>query len=266
MDEQQKFLANKAIEENVEDTTARQVIRYVMACELWSQDTISPSNEYLGKKYGWSNDTTKVAISKAKRSQFITTTGYGKKRCLELNVGFLKGKMAEMYQKSLKPRADFSDVLPNTLPTTLPNGSPNSLPNSFEEENAVPKPQNGENGGYSNRNNNKNTSVATAPQIVEVSDSEERPKKESRAKYPHSKEVFSTIFAATYDPEWDRHTTYLQKAEWIYTKVTAEDSLQDFADWLKRHSKCEFFPQADTPSEMFSKWAKFERHLSECGV
>lgn len=171
MDEQQKFLANKAIEENVEDTTARQVIRYVMACELWGQDTISPSNEYLGKKYGWSNDTTKVAISKAKKSQFITTTGYGKKRCLELNVGFLKGKMAEMYQKSLKPRADFSDVLPNTLPTTLPNGSPNSLPNSFGEENSVPKPQNEENGGYSNRNKNRNNTANA--DILEVPDSEE---------------------------------------------------------------------------------------------
>lgn len=119
MDKNQKILAYKAIDINVSDSTARQVIRYVMECELWGQDTVSPARGYLAKKYGWTISTEDSALKIAKKSQFITTTGYGKTRCLELNVSFLKGKMAEIFQKSIRPKVDFSDVLPQTLPQTF---------------------------------------------------------------------------------------------------------------------------------------------------
>lgn len=113
----------------------------------------------------------------------------------------------------------------------------------------------------------KDISETDVSRVVEISEEEESPKKISRAKYPHSKEVFKTLFPATYDTYWGEQTTFLKHGEWIYKVVTAEgDSLQDFADWCKRHEKCEFFPQADTPHEMFLKWAKFDRHLNECGV
>ena len=108
MDAKTKHLAYKAIYENVQQSTARVIIRYVMECELWQQDTVSPSNKYLSEKFGWTEETVKVAISIAKKSQFITTTGYGKKRCLELNISFLKGKMAEVFQKSF---SDFFKTL-----------------------------------------------------------------------------------------------------------------------------------------------------------
>lgn len=165
MKEEQKRIAYKAIDDNVEASTARQIIRYVMECELWKQDTISPSIEYLAKKYTWSKDTTKVAISKAKKSQFITTTGYGKNRCFELNVGHLKAKMAEAYQKTLRPVADFSDVLPEGKTNTLANSSANSLANtlanSFTGENSSTEPQNHQNGGDNNNNSNNNKITET---------------------------------------------------------------------------------------------------------
>jgi hypothetical protein len=174
MTPKQKILAYKAIDENVEHTTARQIIRYVLECELWGQDTVSPDNKHLSKKYGWSLDTVKVAISKAKKSQFITTTGYGKGRCLELNVSFLKGKMAEIYQKTLFPKHDFSDILlihkpvANTLANTLANTSANTLANtlanSFSSKNGLTEPQNQKKGGDNNNNNNNNNNNIYIPE------------------------------------------------------------------------------------------------------
>lgn len=222
MNDEQKRVAYKAIDDNVEDTTARQIIRYVLECEIFRQDTISPSVEYLSKKYTWSIDTTRVAISKAKSSQFITTTGYGKSRCFELNVGFLKSKMAEVFQKTLRPVADFSDVLPNTLPNSLPNTSPNTLPNTFLIENGSTKPQNEEKEGYNNNSNNNNkskTKVLTSFEVV--SDKEERKPRDKRAwvlreflyelfkkehgvvPIPSSKDYFSIVHALKYVTESD---------------------------------------------------------------
>ena len=86
MDNKSKMLAYRAIDENVNDSTARQIIRYVMECELWAMDTINPSNDHLSKKYNWSNETTRVAISLAKKSQFITLTNQRKG---SQKVGFL---------------------------------------------------------------------------------------------------------------------------------------------------------------------------------
>jgi hypothetical protein len=162
MNKSQKLIAYQAIDNNVEHTTARQIIRYVMECELWGQDTVSPTNKHLAKKYKWSVDTTKVAISKAKKSQFISTTGYGKQRCLELNVSFLKGKMAEAYQKTLKPKTDFSDIITenkksaNGLANGLANTLANSSANSFLEEKCLTEPRIDIIKEDNNNNNNNN--------------------------------------------------------------------------------------------------------------
>ena len=113
MNRQEKLLANQAIEENVKDSTARKIIRWVMECEINGFDTEYPTNQYLAKKFGWSLNTTKTAVSKAKQSGFITLTGTNKYRTFELNVQFLKGKMAEILAKRPpKKNLDFSDILP----------------------------------------------------------------------------------------------------------------------------------------------------------
>ena len=128
MKKEVKMLAYNAISDNVEDTTARTIIKYVMECELFGQDIISPTNNYLATKFGWKIETVRVAISKAKKSQFITTTGKRNNRCFELNVGHLKGKMAEINQK--KPlKSDLFEVLERGLNLSLPNDVPNDVPN-----------------------------------------------------------------------------------------------------------------------------------------
>lgn len=164
MDDQSKILAYRSIDENVEHTTARQIIRYVMECEIWGIDTISPSNEYLAKKYGWSFETTKVAISKAKKSQFITTTGRSKTRCFELNVGFLKGKMAELHQRKPINKNLLRDIgkdlgildEANLSANEMANDSANLSANFQDQENAYIEPLNEEIGGDNNNSINNN--------------------------------------------------------------------------------------------------------------
>lgn len=179
MNNEHKILAYRAIDENVDHTTARKIIRYVMECELWGQDTVSPTNQYLMNKFGWSLETVKVAISKAKKSQFIATTGYGKKRCLELNVSFLKGKMGESYQKTIRARTDFNDVIPeasaNTLANTSANTLANSLANSSEEKNGSTEPKKVDFCPDNNNNYNNNigeTKVSRSFEVVRDADND----------------------------------------------------------------------------------------------
>lgn len=181
MSPEQKYVANLAIDRWCKDSTARQIVRYVMECELWGQDTINPTNAYLANKYGWTMNTIESAIKLAKKSQFITTTGARKTRRFELNVGFLKGKMAEIVaQKPLK-NTTFDDVLPQQLPPNLPPQLPPVEPPLIISGYGLPTSQKDENEGDSNKNKNKNIgALEDELRVVEVSSSEEDapPKKE----------------------------------------------------------------------------------------
>ena len=157
MNEQIRALAHQAINENVADSTAREICKWVMECELHGFETIHPSNAYLAEHFGWGDETVRVAISKAKKSGFIATTGSKANRTFELNTQFLKGKMAEIQAKRpLKKALDFSDLLlgndelPNNLPNNLPNILPNNLPNNLPQNNR------GDSDSNSNSNENRN--------------------------------------------------------------------------------------------------------------
>ena len=116
MDEQTKFLAYEAIDENVKDTTAREVIKYVLECEVYgSMYVLKMSNTYLKntifvdeqtKAPRWNDMTLRKAIQLAKKSQFITTTGRDRTRTFELNMQFLKGKMAEIVAREAVGKID----------------------------------------------------------------------------------------------------------------------------------------------------------------
>ena len=162
MDKETKMLAYQAIDENVSDSTARKIIRYVMECELNGFDTIRQTNAYIAEKFHWTIDTTKVAIAKAKKSQFITTTGRDKSRTFELNVQFLKGKMGEIVaRKPLRKGAILLQELANVAQE--PNHLPNHLPNLEQGAN------NKDN--YNNKNNTKELGRAKAlpPSYFDVS-------------------------------------------------------------------------------------------------
>lgn len=260
MNPEQKLLANRAIDESVEDTTARQIIRYVMECELWAQDSVSPSNEHLCKKYGWTPSTLLSAISRAKKSQFITTTGYGKKRCFELNVAFLKGKMAEQYQKTLRPRADFSDILPpppNTLPNSLPKTSHNTLPKTFSSENGLTEGQNLKKEGDNNNNSNNNLGEDKSSQeirLVREGEEDTRLKAASsfgKAKFPHSRQVFSWF--PNPQQGWKINTTECKYAELLWER--GEENVKNALAFLSEHwEDKDFYYTVTKPSDLEKKW------------
>lgn len=81
---------------------ARWVIKYVLACEIYGEDIIRPSLNYLVEKYNRetggraSKRTMQNWIAEAKRSQFITTTGTRASKIFELNINFLKERMGEV--------------------------------------------------------------------------------------------------------------------------------------------------------------------------
>ena len=97
----------------------------------------------------------------------------------------------------------------------------------------------------------KNTSVATAPQEIHIEEENtERPKKESRAKYPHSKEVFSWFRNA--QKSWVINTTELKHAELLWER--GEDKVKKALAYVEKHKDDDFLPRVTKPSDLERKW------------
>ena len=244
-----------------------------MECELWGQDTVSPSNEYLAKKFGWSTDTVKVAISKAKKSQFITTSGYGKKKCFELNVGFLKGEMAKIYQKTLRPVADFSD-----LPGVPANTLANTLANSLDEEYGLTEPQNDKSDAYNNNNNNNNlATLGKAEELRGVNSSKKsssdlggnsefkvvpvnadgevislRKKPDNTRDAPKVFALFGKIIGNN-NANWTRNRTERKSAQSLY-EVKGLEKIRKALEFWKENKDEPHIPDVFTPWKLEYKW------------
>lgn len=84
---------------------------------------------------------------------------------------------------------------------------------------------------------------------------EERPKRESKAKYPHSKEVFSLW--GKYPANWNMNTTQCRAAENLYTERGVEE-VANALKWYDDLKGKDFCPKIHTPYDLDSKWAKLE--------
>ena len=71
MEEQNRLLAYQAIDENLKDSTAREICKWVFEMEVNGSETICPSNKYFAQKFGWTIKTTEVAVSRAKNLSLI---------------------------------------------------------------------------------------------------------------------------------------------------------------------------------------------------
>ena len=98
-------------------------------------------------------------------------------------------------------------------------------------------------------------SDANAPQIVNLSESEERPKSGSLAKYPHSKEVFSLW--GSYPKNWLLNTSQLRAAENLYSERGIQE-IKDALEWYEDVKDKPFCPQVVSPYDLDSKWDKLE--------
>ncbi len=94
-----------------------------------------------------------------------------------------------------------------------------------------------------------NTSGET-PQIVKVSEDEETPKKESRAKYPHSKEVFGWFPRP--QKSWAINTTELKHAELLYER--GEKQVRAALRVYEENKDDSYCPDVSKPSYLEQKW------------
>jgi hypothetical protein len=91
---------------------------------------------------------------------------------------------------------------------------------------------------------------------VRVSD-EEKPKRESSAKYPHALEVFALWGA--FPKNWTslKESRQREAAENLYQEQGIEE-IKNALAWHDRLKGIEFCPQIHTPHDLDTKWGKLE--------
>ena len=101
---------------------------------------------------------------------------------------------------------------------------------------------------------NKNTSVSNETRVYEITEGNtdtERPKKESRAKYPHSKEVFSWFPHP--EKAWTINTTECKYAELLYER--GETAVKKALVYHEKHKDDEGYGYVIVkPSQLEGKW------------
>lgn len=95
-------------------------------------------------------------------------------------------------------------------------------------------------------------------EIIETTEETERPKRESTAKYPHSKEVFKLW--GKYPAFWNLNAGFCASAEWLYTEKGIEE-LSDLMKWYPKHKEDKFCPKFRNPKELAEKYGKLEDYF-----
>ena len=167
-----KYLFNYWLDENVKESLARDIIRYTLECELHSVP--SPGNrKYLSKHFTkkgkkWTPEIASKAVSYAKKTELIGTTGRGKFRQLELNVQKIRTCIATAKAKYSgiiygKKFPDFSDNFMDFYETRKNNQGNiegniqgNIQGNIETKENGSTKPAIEEKPWYNNNKDNSN--------------------------------------------------------------------------------------------------------------
>ena len=98
--------------------------------------------------------------------------------------------------------------------------------------------------------NRINTSVAVAPQVEVVPETEEIRNPRAPKKFPHSKEVFSWF--PTPEPSWTINTTELKHAELLWAR--GEAKVKGALTFIKKHRGEDFLPKVTKPSDLERKW------------
>jgi hypothetical protein len=105
MEPKTKMLALRAIDENCESAGSKIVVEWVMDHELGNQDGVA-LDRYLFNKNIKDKNMIEDLIKSAVESSFISITGSGASRTFELNLQFLKGKMAEIVAREAVGKID----------------------------------------------------------------------------------------------------------------------------------------------------------------
>lgn len=261
---EQRALIYRAVDENIQrnkwlnqPSKVQELILYVAECEMWGQDTISPSDEYLIKKLCWNPNTNVRNIRyQAKRTQFITTTGRGKNLRYELNQGFLRGKIGELLARK-RPSLDMSEflLLDKRIDKVLDNPLDKRI-DIFSGENGSTEPQNHQNEVDNNNSNNNNLG-----EVENFAGYEIVKDKETETSKPDRKDTsYLSVFAlwgAGYPLNWRGNRTEIQSAKNILIEHDLEKAkvALEFYNENKGESWC---PTIFSPTDLDRKWVKLQ--------
>jgi len=110
---------------------------------------------------------------------------------------------------------------------------------------------------------NINSAVANAPREEYVLE-EETPRTRSKAKYPHSKEVFSWFPTEIVEPSWKLNTTILQHSELLHRR--GEEAVRGILKFCRAHESDAFFPAWQDPASLERNWKKIVTFAERNGL
>jgi helix-turn-helix protein len=116
--------------------------------------------------------------------------------------------------------------------------------------------------GTNSISNSINRTIGAAAQKYD-SPEEEKPKRESGAKYPNALKIFELF--GKYPQNWKRNTTFLLAAEEFYNDpdLGLEEAEYILKDWYPKNKDREFCPQIFNPQDLLNKHAKLEAYAKK---
>lgn len=108
--------------------------------------------------------------------------------------------------------------------------------------------------------NRINTSVAIAPQVLEVPE-EEKSQRVSTKKYSNAKQVFALW--GKYPKNWDLNTTQLRAAENLFEEQESLEEISEALRFAQEHKDDDFCPQISSPYDLDSKWKKLDTYYDK---
>ena len=96
---------------------------------------------------------------------------------------------------------------------------------------------------------------------VEIVSEDEKPKKQSTAKYPNARKLFKELWGPSYPLSWNTNNTMLQSGENLYSERgidKCKEAMQFVKDFGDRTIGVQTCPQILTPIDLDRKWLNLE--------
>lgn len=93
------------------DNGARKILLYFYKLNktMTKYGVMNPSNKYLSKHFGWTDDTLRAHLCMAKKTGFLTITGYGEARVFDFNQALLEEKTMLFLQQKAEMTSQLSE-------------------------------------------------------------------------------------------------------------------------------------------------------------
>lgn len=199
-------------------------IRFLTEPQLMTAANLSPMHEEWDLTVGVLNKFEELGMITQSNGD-ITVLNWGKRQESYLT----NAERQRRFREKHKSNAKVTEVLQNS--------------NARIEENRI-----------------DNTGVAIAPQVVETPDNEEEKVSAKKNKYPDADKVF--VLWGDYPRTWIKNPNQRAAAQDLFEKRKIE-GIKNALDWYADLKDRDFCPQIDSPYDLDSKWAKFEKFVEK---